>query len=87
MQTSHEDRPANARVMSANTRDKSEKGAEEDQDKQRISELLNQLELNNEEIYKNKIEIREIKEAIMHAVGAGTGEMVSDDEVEELMGV
>jgi len=45
------------------------------------------LEINNEEIYKNKIEIREIKEAIMQAVGAGLGEMVSDDDVEELMGV
>jgi hypothetical protein len=43
--------------------------------------------MNNEEIYKNKIEIREIKEAIMHAVGAGNGEIVSDDEVEEIMRV
>ncbi len=56
-------------------------------DKQRIGELLNQLELNNEEIYKNKIEIREIKEAIMHAVGAGTGEMASEEEVDEMIGV
>ena len=87
MQTGNEDKTANTRLSSANTRDKSDKAAEEDQDKQRISDLLNQLEINNEEIYKNKIEIREIKEAIMQAVGAGLGEMVSDDDVEELMGV
>jgi hypothetical protein len=40
MQSGQEERPASTRMQSANTREKSDKAAEEDQDKQRIGELL-----------------------------------------------
>ena len=41
---------------------------EEELDKQRIGELLMQLEKNNEEIFRNKVDIRDIKEQILTAL-------------------
>jgi len=71
-----------------------DKANDEEQDKKRIAELLNQLEINSEEIYKNKIEIRQIKEAIYQAVGAGTmapahgaQEIISDEDAEDYAAV
>lgn len=51
------------RATSANGQAKRvDKADEEEQDKLKIAELLKQLDQNNEEIYQNKLEIRDFKE-------------------------
>lgn len=51
------------RATSANGQSKRvDKADEEEQDKLKIAELLKQLDQNNEEIYQNKLEIRDFKE-------------------------
>ena len=54
--------------------------SEEDQDKMRVSELLMQIEENNEEIIKNKDEINGLKVQIMTVLKQQQAEMINQQQ-------